>query len=163
MKRFYLALLLLLFPYISHGQASFGFWNPSWRASFSFEPLRGDTALMTMTYKDKYNHFPVHPKLLIKTRDDEVYELTGKLLRSKIRGDGGYIVGHTIVSKDYAEEDAVFIVSGKVMEHVKSGILMLRLNSLPYSREKNFLRKSFGRKLHKAYVQSQSGGFYDGL
>lgn len=99
------------------------------------------------------------PIMMLRASNNEVIKLQGVNVGKHKEGGVGIVVSGILISEDYSVSTAQFEISNEQIEMLKSGIIKVRLSTIPYLHEREFKSDKIGKKLYKAFGKLKAAEF----
>ena len=158
MKRFYLALLTMVFTFaicpISYAQT----------VGYTYKPLAAEGCSMKYSIAKHENQYYIiatvssdrlqflsESTMLIRTTNGEVLKLSGELMNNRSES-AGIVSGNMVLPVTSIISSAQFSITPEQLEMIKSGVIKIRLSTTPIEHEREFTKDKIGKKLYEFYL-----------
>lgn len=142
-------------------------------ASYTYRPLakegcrveytalrqNGKAYISVSVKSDEGLCFVDSPMVMIRTSDKEVIKVTGKNLGIREENGSSLVIGNDVQHFGRHAGMAMFEVSEEQIKHIGTGIIKIRLSTLPFIHEREFSKDKIGKKLYKAFQKRYDTDF----
>lgn len=142
-------------------------------ASYTYKPLASEgcninfTALrqngkayLTISVRsDEGLCFVDSPMVMIRTADKEVIKITGKNIGVREENSSSVVIANRIMHFGGRAGMAMFEMSEEQIKHLETGVVKIRLSTLPFVHEREFRKDKIGKKLFKAFQERRDTEF----
>lgn len=141
---------------VSYGDTTWGNYNMKINVV-----TEQDSIFLNIVYTDEKKKLSDSPKMLMRLMDDSVISLDGKILDTRSKSDGGFVMMGIYIESNHVVSEAKFSISKEQMESLSKGVKKLRLNTSPKYHEKEWKKDKIGQILYKKYKESSGNSFED--
>lgn len=136
---------------------------------YTYHPLKAEGCEMTYSVTKQDTSYYIiaivrsdrlkflnEPTMMLRTFDNEVLKLEGRLMDTTSQSSGGVFVGNVIVSGTMINSTAQFNITPAQFEQLKNGVSKVRLSTIPIEHERTFNKDKIGKKLYRFYLDAKA-------
>ncbi len=163
MKRFLLTLIMSVCVIFAKAQDASYTYNPLAKVGcyVGYSAIKQDSKsyIVVSVKSDEGLCFDTDPIMMIRTGNNEVLKLNGTNMGSRKENSSGVVIGNIVVADDSSVGMAKFELTEEQVEMLNSGIIKVRLTTVPFIHEREFTKDKIGKKLYKAFCKQTNSEF----